>query len=194
MTYTAPDIMSSAAGSAPFAFTVTATSSSCHCLRRPAQKRRSWNPQRPAAVKPAGVGAAHTYNGGLWWPELDIAQQGMSTSITYTASCNEDHSTVAFTSDTVHPAASDPWDRGGLRPRSGHRYLHLRLGTKGYVDTEYPNPPNAAGNFSCGQKTASTRSGPPASVTTDQTVIVRPTDDAHAATGTGILNCHLFAI
>jgi hypothetical protein len=30
-------------------------------------------------------------------------------------------------------------------------------------------------------------------VTTDQTVIVRATNGVQSATGTGILNCHLFA-
>ena len=33
--------------------------------------------------------AFQTYNGGLQWPELFIAQQGMTTSITYTATCGE---------------------------------------------------------------------------------------------------------
>ena len=48
-------------------------------------------------VRLASLGAAHTYNAGLQWPELTNDNLNQAVSITYTASCNEGApSTVAF--------------------------------------------------------------------------------------------------
>jgi hypothetical protein len=87
--YTAPDILSSVAGSAPFSFTVTATgdipvvlSASHSALSSPFS---SLGNLAPVAMD---AGSSHTYNVGLAWSDL-TGYAGADLSITYTVDCNE---------------------------------------------------------------------------------------------------------
>jgi hypothetical protein len=111
VTYNAPTITSSAADSAPFAFTVRSTGSI------PAQLQLTQT--TPAApftsllANPADVvltqSQTHTYNAGLQWPELVTANLGQSATITYTVACTEVRHptlTVAVTGPVVGDAGS----------------------------------------------------------------------------------------
>jgi predicted ribosomally synthesized peptide with SipW-like signal peptide len=91
VTYTAPTIQSSAAGSAGLSFTVTTTGS------MPAHVVVSSDGGSPALTAPwsdlfanpgpkdiAGNGGSLTYTGGIGWSELGNADLGSSRSVTYT--------------------------------------------------------------------------------------------------------------
>jgi len=90
VTYTVPTIQSSAAGSAPFTFTVTSTGSI------PAQIHvTATSPAAPfvdmlplVADFTLNQGESHVFNAGLSWPELFNADLGMSTTVTYTISAS----------------------------------------------------------------------------------------------------------
>jgi hypothetical protein len=91
VSYTAPEITSSAAGSAPFSFTVKSTGSipaTFHATRTTPAAPFTAIGNVPADVSP-GVGGTHVYNGGLQWPVLTNSELGMTASITYTVSCGE---------------------------------------------------------------------------------------------------------
>ena len=91
VTFSAPDIQSSAAGSAPFAFTVTSTGSIpalIHVI--------STSPAAPFTDKLGSVadftltqGESHVFKAGLDWPELSNAALGKTVSITYTISATQ---------------------------------------------------------------------------------------------------------
>ena len=95
LTFTSPTIMSSAAGSAPFSFTVKNTGSIPQSLTASA----SWAgtlpgeftsilpvPTAPVAL---ASGATHVYDAGIQWSPLGVNDLGKSGSITYTVSCGE---------------------------------------------------------------------------------------------------------
>ena len=91
VSYTAPTIMSSAAGSAPFSFTVQNTGSIADVLTV------STSPVgspfsiigAPFAAIPLAAAASHTYNTGVAWGELTNANLGTSGTVTWTVDCGE---------------------------------------------------------------------------------------------------------
>ena len=91
VTYNAPEILSSAAGSSPFSFTVTSTGD-IPALVHVTQTTPA-APFTSLLVAPADVAlaafASTTYAAGLQWPELGTADLGKTFSITYTAACGE---------------------------------------------------------------------------------------------------------
>ena len=89
VTYTCPTIQSSAAGSCAFPFTVTSTGSipatvTVAVTTAPASPFVDLlGSQAPVTLN---QGQAHTYAGGVSWPELGNSNLGAATSITYTVS------------------------------------------------------------------------------------------------------------
>jgi hypothetical protein len=86
VTYDAGTILSSAAGSMPFNFTVTSTGTIPAVIHVTAT-----TPEAPFTDMLGGVadftlnqGESHVFNAGLSWPELFNPQLGMTASITYT--------------------------------------------------------------------------------------------------------------
>lgn len=91
VSYTAPTIMSSAPGSAPFSFTVQNTGSIdalLHVTASPVGAPFS-SIDAPYADVHVAASATHTYNVGLEWGELTNDNLGDSGTITYTVSCGE---------------------------------------------------------------------------------------------------------
>jgi len=90
--YNAPDIMSSAPGSAPFTFTVSSTGSIPVVLQvtqtTPAAPFTSILGS-PVADVVLNQGGTHDYAAGLQWPELTNTTLGMAVSISYSVSCGE---------------------------------------------------------------------------------------------------------
>ncbi len=104
LTFTAPTIMSSAAGSAPFSFTVQNTGSITQSLT----VSSSWTgnlpgnfssilatPTAPVALVAAGT---KTYDAGIQWTALDTFALGKAGSIKYTVNCGEVPAPVTITS------------------------------------------------------------------------------------------------
>ena len=94
-TYTAPTILSSAAGSAPYSFKVTGAGSI------PAVVRVTSNGGSPAFASPwsdlftapaaqtLANGVSYTYSGGIAWSTLSDANLGQMQSVTYTIAATE---------------------------------------------------------------------------------------------------------
>ena len=91
VTYNAPDILSSVAGTSPFSFTVTSTGD-IPALVHVTQTTPA-APFTSLLVAPADVAlaafASTTYAAGLQWPTLVNTDLGKTFSITYTAACGE---------------------------------------------------------------------------------------------------------
>ena len=207
LTYNAPAITSSAAGSSPFSFTVTNTGAITAVLQfSQTALAAPFSSILAAPVAPVTLvgGASTTYNAGIWWPELTMADLGKHPSITYTVSCSEARfATVSFYStdrgnyggqDSVRFAGAGTgftpgdtidvqysWVAGGPWDLAGYW---------GYLGLSAPVA-DAGGNFTywfadnCHNGIAHT---------TDQTATVTATDaHGHTATGTGILACSLMA-
>ena len=92
VTYSAPTIQSSAAGSAPLNFTVTSTGSasatvnvSCVMSGDPTFTDL-FGAQAPVTL--ATSGSSHTYTGGISWPVLTNADLGQSATDTCTITAN----------------------------------------------------------------------------------------------------------
>jgi hypothetical protein len=89
VTFTAPDILSSAAGAVAFPFTVTSTGSVPGIVRitqsLPVAPFTSALPD-PIADVALAQNQTHDYLGGLSWPELGNGSLGAMVTITYTAS------------------------------------------------------------------------------------------------------------
>jgi len=95
VTYTAPAIMSSTPGSAPFYFTVKDTGSMPQSLTVSAAWAGSLSGHfssilaTPTAATIVAAGGTQTYNAGIQWSALDSGDLTTSGSITYTVNCNE---------------------------------------------------------------------------------------------------------
>ncbi len=200
VTYTAPTIMSSAAGSAPFSFTVQNTGTIADVLTVSQTGVASpFSSILAAPVTPVTltVGGTKVYDAGLKWTELGTANLGQAVSITYTVNCNEDLSTVAFSSDNALDGNGYvPTHENGTGFAAGPVTVSFSYawGTKGYVYNNVVTA-DAAGNFSwSGEENCFDAEGSGGVlVRTDQTVIVKATDGGHSAIGTGILHCSLYA-
>ncbi len=86
VTFAVPTIQSSAAGSAPFAFTVTSTGSIPALIHVTTTGPAApfVDMLGPVADFTLTEGESHVFNGGLDWPELFNGQLGQSYSVTYT--------------------------------------------------------------------------------------------------------------
>ena len=91
VSYTAPTIMSSAPGSAPFSFTVAATGSIPVVLKVTATGASGKFSVigAPFADVPLTYPATKTYNTGVQWTELTNAELGASGTVTWTVDCVE---------------------------------------------------------------------------------------------------------
>jgi predicted ribosomally synthesized peptide with SipW-like signal peptide len=108
VSYTAPTIMSSAPGNAPFSFTVKNTGSIPDVLTvATSAVSAPWSiigaPFAPVAL---AAGDSHPYNTGVSWTELGNGNLGASGTVTWTVSCNENGPAVIFdNTPTVLPAS-----------------------------------------------------------------------------------------
>jgi hypothetical protein len=98
VSYTAPTIMSSAAGTAPFFFTVKNTGSIADVLTVATSGVSSpWSIiNAPFTAVPLAAGASTTYNTGVQWTELNNSNLGQTGTATWTVSCNENGPQVIF--------------------------------------------------------------------------------------------------
>jgi predicted ribosomally synthesized peptide with SipW-like signal peptide len=106
VSYTAADIMSAAAGSAPFTFTVASTGSipvKLHVTQTVPTAPFTSLLADPVADVTLNVGGTQDYAVGLRWPELTNANLGGSASIVYSVSCVE--ASTTFT-DAVFPSTN----------------------------------------------------------------------------------------
>jgi hypothetical protein len=100
VTFTAPKIDSSAAGTAPFSFTVKNTGTVAQVLTvssvitgLPAQFTDSLGTQSPI---PLAGGDSHAYAAGLTWTDLSSYTDGASGNIKYTVNCGENAPAIIF--------------------------------------------------------------------------------------------------
>ena len=98
VTYTAPTIMSSAPGTAPFSFTVENTGSITDVLTVSVSAVSApfsiiGAPFAPVTLTYPGT---HTYNTGIAWSELSNANLGTSGTVTWTVNCGENLPAVIF--------------------------------------------------------------------------------------------------
>ena len=108
LVYTAPTIMSSAAGSAPMTFTVQNTGSIADVLTvATSPVSGPWSIiNAPFAPVSLAAGGTHLYSTGVSWTELDNSNLGQSGTFTWTVSCNENGPTAIFdNTPTVLPAS-----------------------------------------------------------------------------------------
>ena len=90
--------MSSAAGSAPFSFTVQNTGTIADVLTvSTTPVSAPWSViNAPFAPAPLAAGATHVYNTGVSWTALDNSNLGQSGSVTWTVTCGENIPAVVF--------------------------------------------------------------------------------------------------
>ena len=103
VSYTAPDILSSAPGSAPFNFTVKATGSiaaKLHISHDPLPVPFT-SIGDPVADVVLDAGTTQLYNVGLAWGTLGAGNIGGSLTITYTVTCSDPTTFTTFGSATV---------------------------------------------------------------------------------------------
>jgi predicted ribosomally synthesized peptide with SipW-like signal peptide len=107
VSYTAPTIMSSAAGTAPFFFTVKNTGSIADVLTVSTSPVSSpWSIiGAPFTAVPLSAGASTTYNTGVSWTALDNSNLGQTGTITWTVNCGENGPTVIFDNSPANAAA-----------------------------------------------------------------------------------------
>jgi hypothetical protein len=196
VTYTAPTINSSVPGSAPFSFTVknTGTIEQVLTVATSAVTTPPWSiigaPFGPVAL--AG-GASNVYHTGVSWTELDNSNLNQHGSVTWTVSCNEDLSTVTFSShgNGQGNMLTDTISGAGFTP--GHQIVvGYTFGAWGDLDLQaygvaYPNA-GGTGTFSTSFPEDCTAPTLP-NYTTDLAVTVHASDGVHTAIGTGTVVC-----
>lgn len=98
VTYTAPPIQSSVAGSAPFSFTVKNTGSIDSVLTvSTSPVSAPWSIiNEPFTAVPLAAGGTHVYNTGVKWTELNNSNLGQTGTVTWTVNCNENLPAVIF--------------------------------------------------------------------------------------------------
>jgi hypothetical protein len=98
VSYTAPTIMSSAPGSAPFSFTVKNTGSIPDVLTvATSPVGAPWSViNAPFAAVPLASGASNVFNTGISWTALNNSDLGTSAAVTWTVNCGENGPTVIF--------------------------------------------------------------------------------------------------
>jgi hypothetical protein len=98
VTYTAPQIVSSAPGSAPFSFTVKNTGTIDQALTvSTSAVSAPWSIiGAPFAPVPLAAGGQHAFSTGVAWTELSNAEIGATGAVTWTVNCNENQPTVVF--------------------------------------------------------------------------------------------------
>lgn len=148
ITYDAPPITSSAAGEAPFTFTVENFGSIPQELTITASAGGTLDSSFtamtlvPASPVVLGASANQVFNTGIQWTELNSNDLGDSGSVTWTVDCVE-----APAGPTVTPGYSDLTEAAGVRYRgeSGGKeiflgYSDLGVGTNRVeVDTTWPD-------------------------------------------------------
>ncbi len=109
LTFAAPEIMSSAAGSAPFSFTVQNTGSINQQLTISVggpygslTNKFSAVPLAPASPVALAAGATQTFNTGIQWTELANVDLDTSGSFVWTVSCGEPPVTTTVTSSNLN--------------------------------------------------------------------------------------------
>ena len=196
--YDAPTIMSSTAGQAPMSFTVQNSGSIPAVLTITSAFSASVpdgvfsDMLVPAPVALAGL-ASTTYNGGIAWSELGTANLDEAVSVLYTVNCNEDQSTVAFSSHGNGQGnyLTDTISGTGFMP--GHQIVvGYTFGAWGDLDLQvwgvgYPNA-DLSGAFSTSFSEDCTAPTLP-NYTTDLAVTVHASDGVHTAIGTGTVVC-----
>ena len=126
VSYTAPTIMSSAPGSAPFNFTVKNAGSiaaTLHVSVSPVGAPFS-SIGAPFADAHVAGGATHLYHAGLQWGALTNANLGTSGTITYTVSCDEVPANAPMASTNAANIANN-WANFTAVPGSGTVALTL---------------------------------------------------------------------
>ena len=98
LVYTAPTILSSAPGSAPFTFTVQNTGSIADVLTvATSPVSGPWSIiNAPFAPVSLAAGGTHLYSTGVSWTALDNSNLGQSGTFTWTVNCGENGSTAIF--------------------------------------------------------------------------------------------------
>jgi predicted ribosomally synthesized peptide with SipW-like signal peptide len=190
VTYTAPDIMSSAAGTSPFTFNVASTGTIpvvLHVSQNGVASPFSDMLGAQTPVTLTGVGANHDYAAGLQWTELTNANLNQHVSITYTVQCTEaGAASVAFTS--VGAGGGNVRDTiSGSGFNDGIVHLTYQFGSLAVVNlddplwTPYLNPwpvISAGGSFSM-WFLDNCVDGASVQQTTDLPVTVTATDGVH---------------
>jgi hypothetical protein len=107
VSYTAPTIESSIAGTAPFFFTVKNTGSIADVLTvATSGVSGQWSIiGAPFTAVPLAAGASTTYNTGVQWTELNNSNLGQTGTATWTVSCNENGPVVIFDNSPASSAA-----------------------------------------------------------------------------------------
>ncbi len=97
VTYTAPAIMSSAASSAPFSFTVKNTGSGNAYFKVTSSGVLGTHPEPFSVVAitpanpagPVGAGLTAAFNTGIAWSELGNPQLGQAYTVNFSVACND---------------------------------------------------------------------------------------------------------
>jgi hypothetical protein len=106
LTFTAPTIMSSAPGSAPFTFTVKNTGgiNAVLTITESPSLSAPWSyiALTPSASFPLAAGASQSIAAGVQWAELSQSNAGTSGSATWTVNCGEAPATHTVTSAALN--------------------------------------------------------------------------------------------